>query len=318
MYINKSIKLVLIGPAAALIVLLPFYGSGLALHLAIIGMMGAIAALGLNIFYGYCGQINFGSAGFLAIGGYGVALLEKYAHIPYFASLIIAVVTSGIIAFVVSYPLLRLREHILALGTLAFGLALYEAFAKGFTRYTGGEDGIDISMLIVFGEPAGDRFFFYLFLICMVICFWISYAMRNSRVGRAMVSISQDEIAATSLGVNINKYLVIAFIISGMVTALSGGLFVKWTGWCSPEYFSLMISILILLAVVIGGAGSAVGALTGGLFMFILRELLAPLALYDVLAYGIVLTVFFLFIPQGITGLVRTFLGKWFSIGIRG
>jgi branched-chain amino acid transport system permease protein len=310
--LGKPLKLAFAGAVIVAILLFPIFSSRITLHFAMVGLTGAILALGLNIFYGYCGQINFGSAGFFAIGGYGVALLDKYIQMPYFVSLFLSIVISGIIAFLMSRPLLRLREYMLALGTLAFGMAIYEAVSKGFTSYTGGEDGINISKLKIFGTPAGDTFFFYLFLIAILLCYWVSYALRNSRTGRAMVSISQDETAATSLGVNINNYLIQAFMLSGMILTLAGGLFVKWTGWCSPEYFSLKNSILILLAVVVGGVGSAFGAIIGGLIMFILQELLVPLAIYEMLAYGIILCIFLLFMPKGIkSGIIS--IANWFK-----
>jgi branched-chain amino acid transport system permease protein len=305
----RHVFLVIAGIA---ILLFPLYGKGEAAHVAIVGLMGAIGAIGLNLFFGYCGQINFGAAGFMAIGGYGVALLEKYTGMPYFICLTLSIVAAGLIALIVSIPLLRLREYMLALGTLAFGLGLYETVSKGFTQYTHGEDGIDMVPLILFGRSVGDGFFFYVFLGATCLCLWISYSIRHSRTGRALLAISQDETAAASLGVNIDKYLMLTFALSGMMIALGGGLFVKWSHWCSPEFFSLMPSITILLAVVVGGVGSAFGAVLGGIIMFSLREFLVPLALYDMLAFGVILCLFLLFMPKGIMGGV-TFLATKMS-----
>jgi len=100
------------------------------MNFAIHGIIGAILTLGLNIFFGYCGQINFGVAGFFAVGGYTVALLEKYLHLPFIATLIAAIVLSGAISLFISIFLLRLRGHSLALGTFAFSLAVYTSVAK--------------------------------------------------------------------------------------------------------------------------------------------------------------------------------------------
>jgi branched-chain amino acid transport system permease protein len=310
MTVSKPTKSVLGGAAIAAVLLYPLYGRGELSHVAIVGLMGSIAAMGLNVFYGYCGQINFGCAGFLAVGGYGVALMEKYTSFPYLACLILSILAAGLIALILSFPLLRLREYMLALGTLAFGLGVYEAVSKGFTRYTGGEDGIDMIALSFFGKPVGDVFFFYVFLGATCLCFWVSHALRHSRTGRAMLAISQDETAAVSLGVNIESYLVKTFMLSGMMLALAGGLFVKWSVWCSPEFFGLMTSITILLAVVVGGVGSAFGAVIGGIVMFSVREFLVPLALYDMLAYGIILGLFLLFMPKGIRGGISFLAGK--------
>lgn len=314
--ITKNITLTkksLAAIAVLVIILFPIYGPSEGLHVAIIGLMGGVAALALNLFFGYCGQINFGTAGFMAIGGYGVALLEKYTGLPYFACLGISVFAAGLIAFVFSFPLLRLRHYVLALGTLAFGLGVYEVVSKGLSAYTGGEDGIDIEALTVGATQMGDTFFFYLFLATNILALWISYALRKSRTGRAMVAISVHETASVSMGININLYLTKVFVLSGMILALAGGLFVKWSLWCSPEFFSLMTSISILLAVVMGGIGSALGACVGGAIIFSLREMLVPLALYDILAYGLILGIILLFMPKGITGGVLILTKKIFG-----
>lgn len=121
-----------------------------------------------------------------------------------------------------------------------------------------------------------------------------------------MVAIAQDETVAVSVGVNITGDLRKAFILSGMMVALAGGVFVKWMAWCSPAYFELMRSIAILLGVVVGGTGSALGAVIGGIIMFMLDEFLVPLALYHVLAYGVILGGVLLFMPGGIVGGIRS------------
>ena len=293
------------------LLILPVFVKGNVMFLAILGMIGGIAALGTNIFFGYCGQVNFGAAGFMAIGGYCVALLERDFHTPYILGLALGIAASGLVALLSSFFLLRLRHFVLGLGTTAFGLAIYSMFAKGFTDYTRGEDGVSLNPLHLFGVQAGDKFFYYVVLICIIVCIWISHAVRNSRVGRGMVAIAENEVAATSMGVDINRYLRIALVLNGLLDGLAGGLLVKYLNFCSPEHFSLPYSILIFIGVVVGGAGSALGAAVGGIVMFTINEVLTPLALYHTLTYGVILGAILLFMPDGIVGGIRALAHRW-------
>lgn len=285
-----------------LLLVLPLVATDKMMFIFIVGFMGAIAALGVNPFYGYCGQVNFGAAGFMAIGGYGVALLERDFQTPYFLALVISVVAAGLVALLVSFFLLRLRHFVLGLGTMAFGLAIFSMVSKGFTNYTYGEDGISMAFLQIFGFKAETKFFYYAALFCAMMCIWISVAIRNSRIGRGMVTIAENEVAATAMGVNINQYLRLALLLNGLMCGLSGGLFVKYLAFCSPAHFALSNSILIFIAVIVGGAGSAIGAAIGGFVMFTINELLTPLALYHTLVYGAILAGVLMFMPEGLVG----------------
>jgi len=283
--------------------LFPLFSSPQVMNLAILGLIGAILTLGLNVFFGYCGQINFGAAGFFALGGYGVALLEEYLKIPFIISLPLAVIFSGIVVWIVSLFLVRLRGHSLALGTLAFSLAVYTSVARGFKNFTGGEDGINLVPVMLFdGSPVGEWFFYYLALATVVACCWVNWTLRKSRVGRAMTEIAQNELAALSFGVNISKYLRLGLVLNGLMAGVAGGIFVKWIGWISPEYFGLMPNVIILLALVVGGVGSIAGAVVGGIFIYILPQLMIRFAEISVLTYGVILCLSLLFLPRGIVG----------------
>jgi branched-chain amino acid transport system permease protein len=286
--------------------LFPLFSNPRIMNFAIIGLFGAILTLGLNILYGYCGQINFGIAGFYAIGGYGVALLEKYLHMPFVVNLMIAVILGGAITLLISIFLVRLRGHSLVLGTIAFHMAIYTSITKGFKVFTGGEDGIKLAPLMLFdGTKASDLFYYYLIMATVAACCWVNWTLRNSRVGRAMVEIAQNEVAATSSGVNIDKHLRLALVLNGVMAALAGGIFVKWTGWVSPEYFGIMPSIIPVLGLVVGGMGNIVGAVVGGIFMHILPILMIRFAELSTFLYGVILCVFPLFLSRGIIGEIQ-------------
>jgi len=157
---TKKLKILGYSLVLLFLLILPAFAKGNVMFLAVLGLIGGIATLGVNIFFGYCGQVNFGAAGFMAIGGYCVAFLERDLHTPYLLGLVLGVVASGLVALLVSIFLLRLRHFVLGLGTTAFGLAIYSMFAKGFTAYTHGEDGVSLSPLHLFGGEVGDKFFY--------------------------------------------------------------------------------------------------------------------------------------------------------------
>jgi branched-chain amino acid transport system permease protein len=313
----KTFKLFGYSIVLLFLLILPAFAKGNVMFLAVLGLIGGIAAVGTNIFFGYCGQVNFGAAGFMAMGGYCVALLERDLHMPFVPGLVLGIAVSGFVALIVSVFLLRLRHFVLGLGTTAFGLAIYSMFAKGFTDYTRGEDGVSLNVLHLFGIAAGDKFFYYLALAAVIVSIWISHAIRNSRAGRGMMAIAENEVAATSMGVDIDHYLRIALVLNGLITGLAGGLLVKYLNFCSPEHFSLGYSILIFIGVVVGGRGSALGAAVGGVIMFTINEVLTPLALYHTLAYGVILGAILLFMPDGIAGGIRALAHRWSGVSKR-
>jgi len=300
---SRMRTLVLIGVLLLLALIFPMVSNPRVMNFAILGLVGAILTLGLNICFGYCGQINFGSGGFFAIGGYCIALLEESLHTPFVFNLLAAAIFGGVITLLMSMFLVRLRGHSLALGTFAFSLAIYTSVAKGFKSFTGGEDGIRLAPLVLWHETtASDTFYYYLIVAVLAACCWLSWTLRRSRVGRAMLEIAQNEVAAASFGVDINKYLRLALVLNGVIGAVAGGIFVKWAGWISPEYFNIMSNFTPVLSLVVGGVGNIAGAVVGGIFIHILPTLMIGLAEFSTLIYGVILCVFLLFLPRGIIG----------------
>ncbi len=287
--------------------LLPIFFPNRVVWLAIIALVGIILALGLNFFFGYSGQINFGAAGFYLVGGYTLGLMEKYFQSPFGLNVVAAVFAGALIACLVSLPLLRLRHHMLALGTFAFYLAAYGAVATGFKNLTGGEDGISLAPLTIFGRSAGDSFYYYLLLAMAALCCWVSYTMRHSKVGLAMLALSEDEVLATASGINVNSRIRMALIINGMMAALAGAIFVKWMSWVSPAFFSLLTNVLIVVSVIVGGRGSIIGAVIGGAVVFLVPQFLLGIPHIEPLVFALILTLSIVFLPNGVAGLVSKY-----------
>jgi branched-chain amino acid transport system permease protein len=154
-------------------------------HLLTTMFIGAIMALGLNFFFGYCGQINFGTAAFVAIGAYSSLLLQREFGFPFPIAAIAALLITAIVVLIISYPLLRLKGHGMAFGTLAIGLLVYYLLfaARGIT---GGENGLYAESWSIFGYEPGMLFYYFLSFGCMLMCFTICHLLINSRIGRAI------------------------------------------------------------------------------------------------------------------------------------
>jgi len=267
----------------------------------------SLLALGLNLFFGYCGQVSFGHAGFYAIGAYSAVILAIHFQLPFFIAIPSAVVITTVVAAVVGLPLMRIRGHYLALATLAFGEIIYYTTQKWFS-VTGGDNGLDVPSPDAFGYSFDGMPLYYLILITVALSFVACQALVSSRVGRAMVAIGQDEAAALSLGIHITKYKTISFMLSGLFAGLAGGLFAYYSRWIAPESFSVQISILSLVMIVIGGLGSNLGSIIGAIFVVVMPELLrgavGDFSSLDMLVWGFVIIFSLYYMPRGVAGLL--------------
>ena len=289
---------------------LPVLAPGQPVHYAILALNGVLWTLGLNFFFGYCGQINFGVAGFAAVAGYGLALLAVKVKLPLGLSFLLAIVGTALVTYLASLVLLRLRELVLGLGTLAFSLMVYMTVRSGFIDLTGGEDGISLPKLVLFGSKMGDQFYYYVYLVAGALGLYVAYAVLHSRTGRAMRAIAEDEDAAIASGVDVRRYMRLALLLNGVYAGVAGAIYVQWNGWVSPEYFGLMANVLVLLALVVGGTGRPLGAVVGALLMFPLPQALIALEKYHYVIYGLILILMLRFAPHGLVGLVQPLAGR--------
>jgi branched-chain amino acid transport system permease protein len=275
------------------------------LHVATFICIMTMLALGLHIFFGVCGQINFGCNGFYAAGGYIAALLMIYLHVHFFLALPLAIIGTGVLTLLVGSAVLRLRHWVLALGTTAFGFAMYITLRTVGVGFMGGDDGLFVSKLVVFGVKAGPYFYYYFILAWTILCVLGAYFLENSRAGRAMRAIKEDETAAAVMGINVDHYVRVAFLLNGMYCGLAGALYAQWNRGVSPDNFSLNIAMLALVFVVVGGLGRLSGAIIGTVILNILPEILIPLKEYELLIYALIFFLVIRFMPGGIVGTVQ-------------
>jgi branched-chain amino acid transport system permease protein len=308
---------------AILVVIMPIFGKVLfpglnryILHVGTFMCIMTILSVGLHIFFGICGQINFGCNGFYACGGYIAALLMINLNLHYFIALPLAVIGTGILTLFVGFAVLRLRHWVLALGTAAFGFAVFITLRTVAVGFLGGDDGLFTSKLMVFGKKAGPSFYYYFALAWTFISILGAYLLENSRAGRAMKSIRADEIAAQVTGINIDHYVRMAFLISGMYAGLGGALYAQWNRGVSPDSFTPDIAMFVLVYVVVGGLGKLSGAIIGTFILVLLPELLIPLKEYELLIYAIIFFLVIRFMSEGIVGTVQNLLNRRRLVGM--
>lgn len=262
--------------------------------------INAVIAMGLSLLMGYAGQISLGHAAFFGLGAYSSGILTVKYSWPPLGGILCGVLLTGVIAFLVGKPTLRLKGHYMAVATLGFGEIIYIIFNE-LASLTGGPSGLSgIPLFTLFGEPWEGVKFLYLVWGMLILLLIFSLNLINSPLGRAWRSIHGSELGALSLGVDVPRYKVQIFVLSAIYASLAGSLYAHYVTFISPSSFGLMFSILLLMMVVVGGAETIWGALLGAGVLTLLPEYLRGLEDFEVLAYGAILMAVLLFMPRGI------------------
>jgi branched-chain amino acid transport system permease protein len=295
------------GLLAVVVIALPFMTSSFRVGQFTQVIVYAIAILGLNLLVGYSGQISLGHGAFFALGAYSCAILITEASFPHLVAVLPAAVIAFVAGLLFGIPTLRLRGLYLALVTLALAVAT-PPLIKRFDGLTGGSQGINVAQPQAPGGLglAQDQFLYFLTLAIAVVAFLLVASLLRSRVGRALVSIRDSEIVAKSMGINLSTYKTLTFASSAGLAGLAGALYVFAVGFVSPESFTLVLSISLLAAVVVGGLATVLGAVLGALFIVFVPEYASDIndAAPGVI-YGAVLILFMIFLPHGAMGLFR-------------
>ena len=270
----------------------------------------AIVGIGLNVLIGLTGQVSFGHVGFYAIGAYAVAILTTTAKLSIWVALPAGALLAGVMGGILALPALRVRGPYLAMVTIAFGF-MVEHGAVEWRAITGGQNGImGVPPLTPFGINIGERSVALAGLALAALLTWMYWRLVASPLGRAMRAVKDTETAAESIGLNPVTLKAAAFAISAVCAGLAGGLFSPLSGFVTPSTFAFSQSILFVLVVMIGGAGTVAGPLVGALIVVLLPELLAGLAEYRLLLFGALMLVVLWIAPSGIVGAVARLLGR--------
>ncbi len=267
----------------------------------------AISGIGLNILLGLAGQVSFGHVGFYAIGAYTVAILTTAAKLDFWLALPLAIALSAVVGGLLALPALRLRGPYLAMVTIAFGFVVENGAAE-WREVTGGQNGImSVPTIKAFGTAFGER---GVALLSIVLCAVLVLGFRRlsrSQWGAAMRAVKDSEVAAESVGLNPVAIKALAFALSAACAGLAGALFAPLSGFVTPSTFAFLQSILFVLVVIVGGAGTLGGPLVGAAIVVLLPEALAGLAEYRLLFFGALMLVVLWLAPEGIVGQVQ----KW-------
>ncbi len=280
----------------------------------------SIVGLGLMLLVGYTGQVSMGHAAFLAMGAYTEAYLQSKGW-PFVLSLTSAAVVSGLTGIVVGLPALRVKGMYLAIATLAFGFIVEEAVTRA-DSITGGSSGMTLGSLEIFGLPIdSEQRFYYVSLAVLALCILGVMNLMRSPTGRAFVAIRDSEISAQSMGIHLARYKTIAFALSAALAGIAGALYAHKLRFLSPEQFTFLQSIELLIMIVIGGLGSIHGAIFGAAFWILAQQFIVtakdwlPAAIgqqtgLQPTIFGLFLVAFVLFEPLGLYGRwlkIRTF-----------
>ena len=309
---RKNILLLVILLAVACV--LPFVVSNYRTFQFTLVMVYATALLGLNILTGYNGQISLGHGAFYALGAYCAAILMDQAGAPYWLTVPAAGAVCLVAGFLFGLPALRLEGLYLALATFALGVAMpqflkYDHLAK----WTGGVQGIVIMKPEApFGLPLNaDQWLYFFTLGVTIVMFVLAWNLLRGRIGRALVAIRDHHVAAEAMGINNAIYKSAAFGVSAMYTGVAGALSAIAVQYVAPDSFSIFVSIVFLVGIVVGGLASISGALYGALFIQFVPNLAdeiskaAPWAIFGIFMIG-----FVYLMPTGVAGAIRLLLAK--------
>ncbi len=286
-----------------LVVLLPiiFPDNYYVTVVAVSAGLHAILAVSLNLLMGYAGQISLGHAAFFGIGAYTSAIFTtKFGWNPW-PAMVAGMVITGVIAFVMARPILRLKGYYLAMATLGFGIIVNIILVQN-VGLTGGPDGLsEIPALSIFGWEINTDMRWYMVIgSCMLLVVWLALNLINSRSGRALRALHGSEVAAEMMGIDTTSTKTSVFVLAALIASFAGSLFSHQQSFVSPDSFSFFFSIELVTMVVLGGMASTYGAVFGAIVLTFLPELLVVFEEFEVMIFGAILMLMMIFLPQGL------------------
>ena len=273
------------------------------LQLVNLGLISLIVVVGLNYITGYCGQINFGQAAFWGIGAY-VTALSTMNGVSFWLALPLAAIATGLCSLLLGIPTLKLRAYYLAMATIGFGeivqlVLIHWEPVTGGTSGLRGVPGVSIAGHLI----SGNLEQYYFLLAWCALALGLALRVRASKLGRAMIALRDSEIAAEVAGVDTVRIKMLAFAMSSMYAGVAGGLYVSYVNYVSPDLFSNAQAVLFFTMLVVGGTGSAVGAVLGTALLTALPEALRFLKEWYLVLYGVGVILIIIFIPEGLASL---------------
>lgn len=276
------------------------------LRIATVCLMYIMMTLALNLLTGFGGLMSLGHAAFWGVGSYTAAILTTRYGWSTGPALLSAAAIAGIFGLLLGLPVLKLKSYYLTVVTLGF-CEIIRLVELNWTSLTRGSLGIhSIPYPILFGfEFRSRQSVYYLVLFMAVLTTFIIYSIIHSRVGKAITAVRDDEIAASSIGINVVGYKVMVFIISAVIMGIAGAFYAQYIHYIDPSLFTTSTSMNLLLMAIFGGLGSIPGSILGATVLTVLPETIRFLQEYRNLIYGILIVLLMLLKPSGLLGNVN-------------
>jgi branched-chain amino acid transport system permease protein len=297
---NTATRLSIIAGVFFVLVVAPMVFGAYATVILTNALLYVILALGLNIVVGYAGLLDLGYAAFFAVGAYTVGILTTEFGLNFWMTLPVAILAAIVAGVVIGAPTLRLRSDYLAIVTLGFGeIVRFTARNLDITGSASGISGIEQPWLFGWHIDTPVEFY-YVFLLLVALAVVVSLRLQSSRLGRAWLYVRHDEDAAEAMGIDTVRVKLAAYVIGAIFGAIGGAFFAVNLGAISPESFSFEQSVLILMAVILGGMGKIPGVILGAFIVILGPELLRDVGEFRLLIFAVGLLLIMLFRPSGI------------------
>ncbi|MTI51837.1 MAG: branched-chain amino acid ABC transporter permease [Alcanivorax sp.] len=287
-------------------------GSEYQIYVMALAFIWAIAVYGLNIITGFCGQLNLAHGGFFAIGAYVVAILTVDHGWAFWPAFVASGVFSAVFGFLVGIVSLRLKEHYFAIFTLCVGFIIYLLLDKWEALTHGSLGIINIAPPEGFGLIDFTRTipFYYLVLFFLVLAIVLVSRISSSLVGRTFLAIRISDDLAQSLGINLMRNKVLAFVLSTVYAGLAGGLYAGVVRFIGPAEAEVVHTFDIITYLLVGGIGTLMGPLVGTMMITWLTQAVQSFEEYRMIVFGPMLVLLVIFMPKGVVGTFLTWRGR--------
>lgn len=279
----------------------------------ILNMIGIyiILGIGINVLTGFTGQLSLGQAAFFGIGAYTAALLNTRAGLQFLPCLAGSMLMTGLFGVILAVPALKVKGSYLALLTMGFG-EVVRIVMINWTPVTNGTAGVlGIESPVLFGFAFDDlKKYYFLILVFVLLGLGYENILIHTRTGRAFVAIREDNEAAELTGINVTSYKIKAFVLSAVYSGVAGCLYAMMIKYVSPDTFVSNTSSVILWTAIVGGFGTVIGPVFGGIIMQVLPEALRFLGDWRLVVYGLILLVVILRFPGGLYPYLQKFIEK--------
>ncbi len=275
-------------------------------------LMYSILCLSLNLIFGFTNLLSVGHAAFYGIGAYTTAILLTRYHFPFLPSLLLSGLIALFIGFLLSITTSRVRGDYFTVITIVFG-EIFRLIMQNWVKFSGGAVGI-------VGLPAPQLFSWRIisekdFYFLGLVLFWFTYLtlslLVKSKFGRAFIAIREDELAASTMGINVVMYKILSFSIGCFYAGLAGSYYAVYNTAIAPSSFTLDESCLMIIMVVLGGIGNLTATVSGVVVMLIATEVFRPLYQYRLLLIGLIMVIVLVRYPYGILGIYNKIASTW-------